>query len=132
MRCTTSHELCFGGSDTILQGYVDAVMEGDKDNGRNTIGYVFTVGGTTVSWILKLKKVVALSTTKYKYVATIEDTKEMIWLQIFMEELGKKKYNSKLYSDLQSSIHLAKKSSFHSKTKHIQLKYHFIRSVMED
>ena len=49
-----------------------------------------------------------------------------------MEELGKKKYNSKLYSDLQSSIHLANKSAFHSKTKHIQLKYHFIRLVLED
>ena len=40
--------------------------------------------------------------------------------------------NSKLYSDSQSAIHLAKNSVFHSKTKHIQLKYHFIRFVLED
>ena len=52
--------------------------------------YVFTIGGTTVSWILKLQKVVALSTTEAEYVVATEASKEMIWLQRFMEELGKK------------------------------------------
>jgi hypothetical protein len=49
-----------------------------------------------------------------------------------MEELGKKQENNMLYCDSESSIHLAKKTTFHSKTKHIQLMYHFIRFVMED
>ena len=56
----------------------------------------------------------------------------MIWLQMFMEELGKKKENSKLYSDIQCPINLENNSTFHSNTKHIQLKYHFIRYVLED
>ena len=49
-----------------------------------------------------------------------------------MEELGKKRENSRMYSVIQSAIHLAKKSSFHLKTKNIHLKYHFIRSILED
>ena len=49
-----------------------------------------------------------------------------------MEELGKKQESSRLYCDSQSAIHLAKNSAFHSKTKHIQLRYHSIRSVLED
>ena len=49
-----------------------------------------------------------------------------------MEELGKEKENSRLYSDSQSAIHLAKNLAFHSRTKHIQLKYHFIRSVLDE
>jgi hypothetical protein len=49
-----------------------------------------------------------------------------------MEELGKKQENNRLYCDRESAIHLAKNSTFHSKIKHIQLKYHFIRSVLED
>ena len=61
-----------------------------------------------------------------EYVAATEVSKEMIWLQRFMEELGKKQENSRLYSDSQSSIHLAKNSTFHLNTQHIQLKYHFI------
>jgi hypothetical protein len=59
-------------------------------------------------------------------------SKEMIWLERFMEELGKKQENNRLYYDSQSSIHLAKNSAFHSKTKHIQLSYHFIRFALED
>ena len=49
-----------------------------------------------------------------------------------MEELGKKQESSRLYCDSQSAIHLAKNPAFHSKTKHIQLRYHFIGSVLED
>jgi hypothetical protein len=49
-----------------------------------------------------------------------------------MEELGKKKENSRLYCDSESVIHLEKNLNFHSKTKYIQLRYHFIRSVLED
>ena len=72
--------IMFGGSSTILQGYVDADMAGDKDSRRSTTGYVFTVGGTVVSWISKLQHVVALSTTEEEYVATVEASKDMIWL----------------------------------------------------
>ena len=53
-------------------------------------------------------------------------------MQRFMEELGKKQENSRLYSDSQSAIHLAKNSVFHSRTKHIELKYHFIRSILDE
>jgi hypothetical protein len=49
-----------------------------------------------------------------------------------MEELGKKQENTRLYCDSESAILLAKNSAFHSKIKHIQLRYHFIRSTLED
>jgi hypothetical protein len=119
LRGTTTHELCFGGSDTFLQGYVDSDMASDKDSRRSTTRYAFTIGGTTVSWISKLQKVVSLSTIEAEYVASTEMSKEMIWLQRFMEELGKKQGNSRLYCDSESAIHIAKNSAFNSKTKHI-------------
>jgi hypothetical protein len=49
LKGTTTHALCFGGSSIVLHGYVDADMEGDKDNMRSTTWYVFTVRGTTIS-----------------------------------------------------------------------------------
>jgi hypothetical protein len=131
LRGNANHALCFGGSETVLQGYVDSDMAGEKDS-RSTIGYVFTIGGTTISWISKLRKVVALSKIEAEYVSSTKASKEMIWLQIFMEELGKKQENSRLYCDNESAIHLAKKSTFHLNTKNIQLRYHFIRSALED
>jgi hypothetical protein len=66
-------------------------MAGDKDSRRSTIGYAFTIGGTTVSWISELQKVVSLSTTEAEYVAATEASKKMIWLHSLMEELGKNK-----------------------------------------
>jgi hypothetical protein len=132
LRGTTTHALCFGGSNIVLQEYVDLDMADDKYSRRSTTAYVFTIGRTIVSCILKLQKVVALSTIEAKYVVATEARKEIIWLQRFMEELGKKKDNSRLYCDSESAIHLAKNSTFHLKTKNIQLMYHFIRSILED
>ena len=51
LRGITSHALCFGGSDIVLQGYGVSYMDGDENNSRSTIGHVFTTGGTIVSWI---------------------------------------------------------------------------------
>jgi hypothetical protein len=63
LRGTANNALCFGGSETVLQGYVDSDMAGDKYSRRITTRYVFTIGGTIVSWISKLQKVVSLSKT---------------------------------------------------------------------
>ncbi|KAE8703438.1 cytochrome P450 71A9-like [Hibiscus syriacus] len=122
LRGTTNKALCFKGGDTILIGYVDADLAGNVDIRRSTTGYVYTLGGTAVSWVSQLQKIVALSTTETEYVVVTEASKEMVWLQSFLEELGKKQENNVLYCDSQSAIHLAKKLSFHSRTKHIQLR----------
>eukprot|EP00253_Pinus_taeda_P033911 PITA_33911 len=127
LKGTTNQALCFGGSNISLQGYVDADMAGDRDNKRSSTRYVFIVGGTTISWVSKIQSVVALSTTEAEYVTATEASKEMIWLQRFIGGLGKENGKGTLYSDSLSAIHLAKNSAFHSRTKQIQLKYHFIR-----
>ena len=73
-----------------------------------------------------------MSTTEAEYVAATEAIKEIIWLHGFLDELGKKQEIGILHSDSQSAIFLAKNSVFHSKLKHIQTKYHFIRYLVED
>ena len=90
LRGTTTNALCFIGSSSTLSGFVDSYLAGDVDTRRSTTRYVFTVGGTVVSWISRLQKVNPLSTTKVKYVAATEASKEMICLQCFLEELGQK------------------------------------------
>ncbi|WKA08531.1 hypothetical protein VitviT2T_026247 [Vitis vinifera] len=124
--------LCFTGASLKLQGYVDADFAGDIDSRKSTTGFVFTLGGTTISWTSNLQKIVTLSTTEAEYVAAIEAGKEMIWLHGFLDELGKKQEMGILHSDSQSAIFLAKNSAFHSKSKHIQTKYHFISYLVED
>ncbi|KAE8666201.1 Retrovirus-related Pol polyprotein from transposon TNT 1-94 [Hibiscus syriacus] len=132
LRGTKNKALCFKSGDTKLTGYVDADLAENVDIRRYTTRYVYTLGGTAVSWVSQLQKIFALSTTEAEYVAVTEASKEMVWLQSFLEELGKKQENNVLYCDSQSVIHLAKNPYFHSRTKHIQLRYHFIRSLLED
>ena len=115
-----------------LQGYVDADFAGDIDSRKSTTGFVFTLGDTAISWASNLQKIVTLSTIEAKYVAATEAGKEMIWLYGFLDELGKKQEMGILHSDSQSAIFLAKNSAFHSKSKHIQTKYNFIRYLVED
>jgi len=75
-----------------------------------------------VCWASKLQKIVAISTIEAEYVALTEAGKEMVWLQSFLDELGKKNEMGILHSDSQSAIFLAKNPAYHSRTKHIQLR----------
>ena len=124
--------LCFTGASLKLQGYVDADFADDIDSRKSTTGFVFTPSGTTISWALNLQKIVTFSTIEAEYVAATKVGKKMIWLHGFLNELGKKQEMCILHSDNQSVIFLAKNLAFHSKSKHIQTKYHFIRYLVED
>ena len=94
-------------------------------------GYIYTIGGTAVSWMFRLEKCVSLSPTKAECVAIAEAGKEIIWLADYLEELGKKQSEKILYSDSQSAIQLVKKSSL-SFEDHITRRYHFTRRAVKD
>jgi len=85
-----------------------------------------------VSWVSKLQTVVALSTTEAGYMATTQACKEAIWMKKLMEELGHKQEKILLYCDSQSALHIVRNPAFHSRTKHIDVQYHFVREVVED
>ena len=129
---TSSTSVCFGKGKVTLQGFVDADLGGDVDSSKSTSGYIYTIGGTTVSWMSKLQKCVSLSGTEAEYVAITEAGKKMIWLADYLEELGKKQSEKILYSDSKSVIQLVKNPVYHSKTKHIRRRCHFTRRAVED
>ncbi|KAL8092834.1 hypothetical protein AgCh_034910 [Apium graveolens] len=132
LKGTSKVALYFSKKDVILEGFSDADLGGCLDTRKSTTGYIFTLGGTTVSWMSRLQKSIALSRTKAEYMAIYEAIKEMIWLKNFLEELGKKQEDNALYRDIQSDIHLAKNHVFHARTKHIQLRYHFTRELINN
>jgi hypothetical protein len=93
---------------------------------------VFIIAGGAVSWVSKLQTVVALSTTEAEYMAATQTCKKAIWMKKLMEELGHKQGKILLYCDSQSALHIARNPAFHSRTKHIDVQYHFVREVVED
>ena len=80
LKGTSHHCLCFGNNEIMLEGFADADMAGDVNTRKSTTGYVYTFAGAAVSWVSKLQKVVALSTTEAEYIAATEACKEMLWM----------------------------------------------------
>ncbi|KAM1307435.1 hypothetical protein ACFX2H_009687 [Malus domestica] len=124
--------LCFGGSKPILEGFTDANMGGDLDGRKSMSGYLFTFAGGAVSWQSKLQKCVALSTTEAEYIAATKACKELLWLKGFLQELGLKQSDYGVYCDSQSAMDLSKNTTYHSRTKHIDIRYHWIRDAIEN
>ena len=116
--------LKYGVRKSVLEGFTDSDMSGDAASSQSTSGYVMTYGGGAVSWQSRLQKSVALSTTEVEYMAVVEAGKELIWMRNFLTELGMKQKELLLHCDSQSAIHLAKNAAYHSRTKHIQRRYH--------
>ena len=79
-----------------------------------------------------MQKCVALSTTEAEYIAASEGGKEMIWLKRFLKELGLNQMEYNVYCDSQSAIDLSKNSMYHARTKHIDVRYHWIREKVEN
>eukprot|EP00253_Pinus_taeda_P026692 PITA_26692 len=104
---------------------------GDLDKKRSTTGYVFTLAGGAISWMSKLQETVALSTTEAEYIATSDASKEAIWLKGLLDEIGRTQEKVNVLCDSQSAIHLATNPAYHSRTKHIDVRYHFLRHVID-
>jgi len=131
LRGTSKVCLSFGSGPAALTAYTDADMARDIDTRKSTSGFVLTFAGGVVSWQSRLQKCVSLSTTEAEYIATTEACKEMLWMKRFIEELGLEQENYVIFCDSQSVIHLSKNPSLHSKSKHIDVRYHWIRDVLE-
>ena len=126
--------LSYGNSNTELLGYADA--DGSMHEDRKAIsGYAFMLFGGAVSWSSKKQEIVALSTTEAEYVAATHATKELLWLRSLITEIFEfmtNKDTRTLYSDNQSAIALTKDHQFHARTKHIDIRFHFIRWVISE
>ena len=80
----------------------------------------------------KRQVVVALSTTKVEYMAATHANKEAVWLQRLCLSIGLVQKVVRLYCNSQSAIFLAKNPTYHAKTKHIDVQYHFVRDMVEE
>jgi len=135
IHSTTDIGLKFERDDRLgqnLVGYVDSDYAGDLDKCRSTAGYVFTLAKGPVSWRSTLQSTVALSTTEAEYMAVTETFKEAIWLNGLIEDLGIVQERVDVHCDSQSAICLAKNQVHHSHTKHIDVRFHFVREIMDE
>ena len=111
-------------------GFVDSDYGGDLDRRRSLSGYIFTLCNSAISWKASLQSIAALSTTEAEYISATEGVKEALWIRGLVNELGLTQDVLTVFCDSQSAIHLTKNSRYHDKTKHIDVKHHFIRDIV--
>ena len=121
------------GEDVAVWGYSDASYGSDNETKRGRSGFVFMSGGAAVSWGSKLQEVVALSSTEAEYMAISHAMQEGLYLTMLQTEMGiqKEEGGTLLLVDNQSSIKLAKNPVFHKRSKHIAIRFHFIREKID-
>ncbi|KAK9675528.1 hypothetical protein RND81_11G012900 [Saponaria officinalis] len=122
-----------GESNFKLLAFTDSDYAGDLDDRRSTSGFVFMLGYGAISWGSKKQPVVALSTTEAEYIAAALCACQCIWLRRVLKKIGlEEKTGTVIMCDNSSTIQLSKNPVFHGKSKHIDVKFHFLRDLVND
>ena len=134
LKGTASRGITFNGTKKTFAGYSDADFAGDVDDRKSTGGYVFLLHGGAVSWKAKKQALPALSTVEAEYIAGAEATKKAIWLaRLLHKDLNMQLDTTLLHFDNQGAMALASNNgNSHTRTKHIDVKWHFIRAYVEN
>lgn len=118
-------------NDELLAGWCDSDYAGDIVTRRSTGGYVFKVYGSTVSWASTRQRTVALSTCEAEYQSLTEAAKEATYLKQFFDEIKTDAGQIVLHCDNQGAIALANKPSHHRRIKHVDVRTHYVREVVQ-
>jgi len=114
--------------DYKLVGYSDSDWCGDIDDRKSTSGHVFFIGNTTFSWLSKKQPIVTLSTCEAEYVATSWCVCHVIWLRNLFSKMDLEQLGATVIQvDNKSAIELAKNPVNHERSRHIDVRFHFIR-----
>ena len=112
---------------------MDTDWGGCPEDRRSYTGYVFILGDAAVSWEAKKQRTVALSGIEAEYMGLTEATKEAIHLRRFIKESGFMQQEPiQLYNNNQGAQKLARNPVFHSRTKHIDIRHHFVREALKE
>jgi len=118
-------------SNIVLSGFSDSNYAGCKLDKKSTSGTCHLLGSSLISWNSKKQACVVLSTVEAEYIAAGHACAQSIWLKHQLMDYGVKLEKVPLYCDNTSAINLTKNPIQHSKTKHIEIRHHFIRDHIE-
>jgi len=125
------HSMCLGAEHFI--GYSDSDLAGNIDTSKSTSGTLFFLGKCLINWQSVKQQVVALFSCEAEYIAATTASTQALWLaRLLGDLLGRDAEAVELRVDSKSALALAKNPVFHERSKHIRIKYHFIRSCLDE
>ena len=131
LKGTPNLGINYGPNDSDLVGYSDADWAGDRNDRKSTSGHCFLLNNAIISWRSVKQSCVALSTAEAEYVSLSGAAQEAVFLSKLLVDF-KMSSNEPvvIFEDNQSAICIAKNSKHHSKTKHIDIKFHYVRDLV--
>jgi hypothetical protein len=115
----------------MLYGYCDASWASETDS-KSITGWIFKFGSGAISWMSKKQPIVALSTAEAEYVALSSATQEAVWIRRALNELGiDVSAPTPIYQDNQATIKIASNDMVLPRTKHIALRFHYVRDQVK-
>lgn len=135
MKETIDYKLTFDKKQSnYLIGYSDADWANDPNDRKSITGYVFTKCGDAITWFSKKQRNVALSTVEAEYVALSFMCQEAVWLRELAKEIARadKGETICIKCDSTEAIASAKNYITSQRTKHIDIRHHFVREKIEE
>ena len=127
LKGTENYGLHYKLSEDELTGFADADWGANIDDRRSYTGYIFKLSDAAISWDSRKQRTVAMSSTEAEYMSLSEATKEAIHLRRFLTEIMGQQNSTILYNDNQGAGLLSKNPIFHNRTKHMDIRHHFVR-----
>lgn len=118
--------------DKVLRGFCDSDFAGDPDTRRSTSGFVIWLNGGPVTWSSRKQSVVALSSTEAEFIAAAECCKELLFVRDLIYEITQEKLEVEMRVDNQSAIWLMKKGIMSKRSKHIDVKYYYLKEKIDE
>jgi hypothetical protein len=121
------------GGDERLVGYADSNYAGDLEDRKSTSGYVFMIGSGAVAWSSRKQPIVTLSTTEAEFVAAASCASQAIWMKRILERLSQSQSKcTTIFCDNSSTIKLSRNPVLHGRSKHIDVRFHFLRDLTRE
>jgi hypothetical protein len=133
LRGTSKQKLVYSKNGSVeITGSSDADWAANKDDRRSVTGFVFDLQGGAISWASKRQPTVALSSNEAEYMALAAATQEAMWWKGFANEIEGVHGTMKIQCDNQSAIYSSKNSSYSPRSRHIDIRHHFVREKVAD
>lgn len=135
LNATKDQKLTFRKTGQKLKIFSDADWGGDRVDRKSFSGYVMIMAGAAISWCSKKQNCTALSSSEAEYIAMCQSAKEFLWVKNLLKELQMDNFIGEpqcIYVDNQGAMCMAKNRETSERSKHIDLKYFFLRDLVAD
>jgi len=136
LKGTVSHGLVYRSNNNdqniALDVFCDADWAGDAEKRKSTTGFVAMMANAAIAWKSVRQECTALSSVEAEYVAAATAAREVVWLRRFLNELGYQQAPTIMRIDNEGARELATNAMISARTKHIELRYHYIRECINN